>query len=379
MIERIPDLDYNGLIPVNGFFPWYDPNTDTTYYARADDFLFGMADPNDAWNPFYNYAEGDIATEGGIIYISNSDDNEGNPPGPDSPFWDEDESGGGPGLGPYWPLGGSDSLTANVELLGEGFDVSIGTLSERVTNFLVGAEGDIHLYRAGLPTNELIIDSDGILLSNVADFFPFADFAQTLEMNNNGLDYTFIDNLTDVEFYYRAISNGHAFKSRSGTSDSELSFGQNVSGLEQGLRFYGDDNSEYRSELFIGNNAGAPTFDVQLTDYLTPLTAHFTLELDGMDFTTNDALFTLNDTTGIIDLGFSSSQLGLMINRPSDNFSLLTTTHGLNWTGDYGAMNGDTLDMLAESFFSLIVGSSDTIETYIDPLNMEIFHGFWVH
>lgn len=87
MIERIPELDYNPILPTNGQMPWYDPTTDTTYHINAQDFLSGLFDPGDAWNEFFSYNAGEIVTSLGEVWISNAGGNLGNPPGPASTFW----------------------------------------------------------------------------------------------------------------------------------------------------------------------------------------------------------------------------------------------------------------------------------------------------
>lgn len=86
--KRIPELAPKGLLPSNGLFAWYDPATDTTYRISASEMLGAvLADPGSAWNEAGIYAQGDLVTYNGEVWISDVDDNQGNPPGPASLVW----------------------------------------------------------------------------------------------------------------------------------------------------------------------------------------------------------------------------------------------------------------------------------------------------
>jgi hypothetical protein len=166
MIDRIPELPYNGLLPNNAKFPWYNPADDITYHANGNDFLFGLSDPNDAWNPAYSYSLGEIATDGGKIWISLSNGNLGNPPGPASLFWDE-EPDPDPGLdGPYWPLEGDELITDSVYMASDDvFGIklggnSIGDPNKMLGFFAVDAAGSIDLLATdGVQTSVMVMES----------------------------------------------------------------------------------------------------------------------------------------------------------------------------------------------------------------------------
>jgi hypothetical protein len=84
---RIPGLTYKGAIPTNAEIPYYLPADDTTYRMNASDIMASAASPDDAWNENTVYNDGDISTYGGEVWISNENDNTGNPPGPTSTHW----------------------------------------------------------------------------------------------------------------------------------------------------------------------------------------------------------------------------------------------------------------------------------------------------
>jgi len=85
--KRIPELDPLELITANGLLAWYDPATNKTYRVSVGALKGDIVDAGAAWNPDGTYSQGDTATFGGVIWLSEADENKGNPPGPASLFW----------------------------------------------------------------------------------------------------------------------------------------------------------------------------------------------------------------------------------------------------------------------------------------------------
>lgn len=85
--KRIPELAPNEILMSNGMLAWYSPADDKTYRINASSILAGLTDPGSVWNPDYSYPIDEIVSYGGSIWISNVNDNLGNPPGPMSLFW----------------------------------------------------------------------------------------------------------------------------------------------------------------------------------------------------------------------------------------------------------------------------------------------------
>lgn len=91
--KRIPQLPYNPTLLTGAKFAFYDPSTDTTYHINVQDFLTST-NPDSLWSPIASYDIGDIVVysqgpgQPYEAWISNSNGNLGNVPGPASAVWD---------------------------------------------------------------------------------------------------------------------------------------------------------------------------------------------------------------------------------------------------------------------------------------------------